>query len=60
MVFFYYTLAALKSHGLGLYHNSNSQEAAFCLAMTPATIVFDLQPLKRDGASSVGGVVSAD
>lgn len=60
MVFFYYTLTALRSCGLGLYHNSNSQEAVFCLAMTPATIVFDLQPLKRDGASSVGGVVSAD
>lgn len=60
MVFFYYTLTALRSHGLGLYHNNNSQEAVFCLAMTPATIVFDLQPLKRDGESSVGGVVSAD
>lgn len=32
----------------------------FCLAMTPATIVFDLQPLKRDAASSTEGVMSAD
>lgn len=60
MVFFYRTSAALSSLGLGLYHNSNTQEAMFCLAMTPATIVFDLQPLKRDAASSTEGVMSAD
>jgi len=58
--FFYDILAAPSSLGLGLYHNSNTQEAMFCLAMTPATIVFDLQPLKRDAASSTEGVMSAD
>lgn len=60
MVFFYYTLAAPRSLGLGLYHNRNTQEAMFCLAMTPATVVFDLQALKRDAASSTEGVMSAD
>lgn len=60
MVVFYYTWAAPSRLGLGLYHNRNTQEAVFCLAMTPATIVFDLQPLKRDTASSTEGVMSAD